>query len=188
MPILIRYVLILSALVLAGCYGDEEAPADPGPATGQEPEKQPDQESWESTIPISRDGNPVAVVWASYLAHYIDESKVYLRDSVHVDFYDREGRHNSVLTSEAGVIDEKRNSLVATGNVVVVSDSGIVLRTEELRWDNQNQKIVSDVAVLFTTADDTLVGDSFRSDPDLKNYEIRNARGVSRRALPLEPR
>jgi hypothetical protein len=76
--------------------------------------------------------------------------------------------------------------MMAIGNVIVVSDSGIVLETEELKWKNQEQKIVSDVEVIFTSETEKLIGDSFISDPDLKNYEIKNARGYTQRVIPLE--
>jgi len=52
--------------------------------------------------------------------------------------------------------------------------------------DNGKQKIISDVQVRFTSPEDTLVGESFISDPDLTNYEIRNAKGYSRRKVPLQ--
>ncbi|MCB0299574.1 MAG: LPS export ABC transporter periplasmic protein LptC, partial [Calditrichaeota bacterium] len=98
----------------------------------------------------------------------------------------REGQHNSVLTAQEGVVDNQTENLRAMGNVIVISDSGVVLETEELLWDNQKQKIISDVPVKFTTDEDTLVGDSFISDPELVNYEIRNARGYSKRKMQLE--
>jgi hypothetical protein len=78
------------------------------------------------------------------------------------------------------------NNLIAYGEVQVVSDSGVVLETQELRWDNEKQKIISEVAVRFSTQTDTLLGDSFISDPDLTDYEIKNARGYSRRIIPME--
>jgi LPS export ABC transporter protein LptC len=103
-----------------------------------------------------------------------------------VDFYNQDGNHNSVLTSREGVVDNNTHNLTAIGNVIVVSDSGIVLETEELMWDNRKQKIISEVAVKFTTLIDTLIGDSFISDPDLANYEISNARGYSRRQIQVK--
>jgi hypothetical protein len=36
------------------------------------------------------------------------------------------------------------------------------------------------------TVDDTLIGEYFISDPDLKNYEIRKARGYSKRKIQLK--
>jgi LPS export ABC transporter protein LptC len=109
-----------------------------------------------------------------------------LKDSIHADFFNQQGEHSSVLTARQGVVDNNTRNLTAIGNVVVVSDSGIVLETEELMWDNQRQKVISEVTVKFTTAIDTLIGDSFISDPDLVNYEIRNARGYSKRLVPVE--
>jgi len=146
----------------------------------------PDQESWQSVITITKDGKRVAEVWAGYIALYNEKQITLLKDSIHIDFFDREGKHNSILTADSGIVYNKTNNLVAEGNVVVISDSGIVLETEQLRWDNKKQKIVSDVPVRFTTATDTLIGDSFISDPDLRNYEIRNARGYSRRNILIK--
>lgn len=146
----------------------------------------PDQESWASTITITRDGRKMAEIWAGYIALYNKKNQTVMKDSIHVDFYNSSGKHYSVLTAREGIVNNVTNDLVATGNVVVVSDSGIVLKTEELRWDQKLQKIISDQPVVFTTKTDTLIGDSFISDPDLKNYEIRNARGYSRRLVPLK--
>ncbi len=157
-------------------------------ATGEAKKKVefPDQESWGSTVTITQQGRKVAEVWAGYIALYNKKNITVLKDSIHVDFYNREGKHMSVLTADSGFVYNRTNDLEARGHVVVVSDSGVVLETEVLRWDNRNQKIVSDVPVRFTTAEDTLIGDSFVSDPDLRNYELRNARGYSRRKIPME--
>ncbi|MCB0263061.1 MAG: LPS export ABC transporter periplasmic protein LptC [Calditrichia bacterium] len=146
----------------------------------------PDQESWGSIIVISKEGRRFARVWSGYVAVYNKQNQTILKDSIHVDFYNREGQHNSVLTAHEGVVDNQTENLRAMGNVIVISDSGVVLETEELLWDNQKQKIISDVPVKFTTDEDTLVGDSFISDPELVNYEIRNARGYSKRKMQLE--
>ena len=156
------------------------------PAGSLDPNSIPDQESWNSTITITQEGKKFAEIWAGYISFYNLQGKTFLKDSIHADFFDRDGSHNSVLTADSGIVFNQTNNLVAYGKVVVVSDSGIVLETQELRWDNEKQKIISDVPVRFTTQDDTLVGDSFISDPDLSNYEIRNARGYSRRTIPLK--
>ncbi len=156
------------------------------PAGSLDPNSIPDQESWNSTITITQEGKKFAEIWAGYISFYNQQGKTFLKDSIHADFFDRDGSHNSVLTADSGIVFNQTNNLVAYGKVVVVSDSGIVLETQELRWDNEKQKIISDVPVRFTTQNDTLVGDSFISDPDLSNYEIRNARGYSRRTIPIK--
>ena len=182
---LLSFVLVAIALLilLTACTDLEEEPL---PQVSSDSTKLPDQESWASVITISQNGRPVALVWASYVASFQKEGKTYLKDSVHVDFYDREGEHTSVLTAREGVYEEKSRNLTAMGNVVVVSDSGMVLETQELKWHNDRQKIVSRVPVRFVTANDTIWGRSFESDPDLKNYSISGARGRSSRNVPLE--
>ena len=149
-------------------------------------EEAPDQESWQSTVIISENGRLVAEVWANYIAVYNKQKRTYMKDSIHVDFYNREGKHNAVLTADAGTFEQQTQNLTALGNVIVVSDSGVVLETEALMWDNKQQKIISEVPVKFMNATDTLYGDSFISDPDMINYDIKNPRGCSRRAIPVE--
>ncbi|MEJ2634601.1 MAG: LPS export ABC transporter periplasmic protein LptC [Calditrichia bacterium] len=179
-------ILIFITLLTIGLAGCGKIENEQQPTSSQDKVDFPDQESWNSTITITRDANRMAEVWAGYMALYNTKNMVVLKDSIHVDFFDKNGQHNSVLTADSGVVYNQTNNLIATGHVVVVSDSGIVLRTRELRWDNQRQKIISDTQVRFTTKEDTLIGDSFVSDPDLKNYEIRNAHGYSGRKIPLE--
>jgi LPS export ABC transporter protein LptC len=175
-------LFILTLILSISCEQIEEDAV----STALDKNQVPDQESWQSTFTITQDGKKFAEVWSGYVAFYNELGHTYLKDSIHADFFDREGHHNSVLTADSGIVYNKTNDLIAFGDVVVVSDSGVVLETEKLRWDNKLQKIISDVEVRFTTEDDTLIGDSFVSDPDLNNYEIRNARGYSRRKIPLE--
>lgn len=178
----ILFILFIFFLLPLGCTKlDENAPV-----RSVEKENLPDQESWESTITITKDGKRFAEVWAGYIAFYNNEKITILKDSLHADFYDKNGQHNSTLTADSGTVHNQTNDLNAYGNVVVVSDSGVVLETEILYWSNQKQKIISDVPVRFTTSEDTLIGDSFVSNPDLTNYEIRNARGYSRRKIPIK--
>lgn len=182
MKTIFKYFFIILVCFSVNCTSIEEQT----PAGSLDPNSIPDQESWKSTITITQEGKKFAEIWAGYISFYNQQGKTFLKDSIHGDFFDRDGSHNSVLTADSGIVFNQTNNLVAYGEVVVVSDSGIVLETQELRWDNEKQKIISDVPVRFTTKDDTLVGDSFISDPDLSNYEIRNARGYSRRTIPLE--
>ena len=76
-----------------------------------------------------------------------------------------------------GKVDDRKQDMIAYGNVVVVSDSGMILLTDTLRWDNERQKIISEIPVTIISDTDTLYGDTFISDPSLENYEITNSRG-----------
>ena len=141
-------------------------------------EEFPDQESWGNNIYFQRDGQRLAVLTAGYIAKYLKKRYTLLKEGVKVDFYGEDGELKSVLTSKEGKVYDARSDMVATGNVVVKSTNGTTLYTEELNWVNKEGKIISEVPVKITTEGDTLYGDTFKSDPDLINYEMTNARGT----------
>ena len=142
--------VILIITFLSGCTKiDENTPVE-----SVDNKNFPDQESWKSEITITKEGKRFAQIWAGYIAFYNEKKITILTDSVHADFYDKNGKHNSTLTADSSVVHNQTNDLTAYGNVVVVSDSGIVLQTEVLFWDNEKQKIISDVPVRFTTGED----------------------------------
>ena len=146
----------------------------------------PDQESWSATFEVTVQGIPRAIIWSGYTAKYNKKKTINFSDSIHVDFYDGFGVHQSELFSDSGKVFNKTNDLEVWGNVIVISDSGVVLKTDLLKWNNSKQKIYTDREVAFYTATDTLYGDYFDSDPDLKNYQISNPRGISHRKSSRE--
>jgi len=171
-------ISLLATLLLVACSRSEKETSGPE-NTSESSVESPDQESWESTIIVSKFGRRVAKIWAGYIAVYTNKNQTFLKDSLHVDFYDHTGKHKSVLTSREGVVDNRTENLKAIGNVIVVSDSGIVLETEELIWDNEKQKIISELPVKFTTETDTLTGSSF-----ISNRICPITRSVGRAVIP----
>lgn len=147
----------------------------------------PDQESWDATIFITKDGKTVGNLKAGHVQKFTKKKITLLDENLQVDFYNEMGEHTSVLTSDGGKIFDLKQDMVAYGNVVVVSDSGLTLFTDTLKWNNKEQKIYSEIPVKIISQDqDTLYGNSFISDPNLINYEIVNPRGKSKKTLTLE--
>ena len=132
---------------------------------------------------FTRDSARRAVLTAGYIAKYTKKKYTLLKEGVKVDFYDEFGALKSVLTSEEGKVYDDKHDMYAYKNVIVRGENGTTLYTEELLWENKSEKIVSKVPVKITTPTDTLYGDTFRSDPDLVEYEITNARGISDKTL-----
>lgn len=93
-------------------------------------------------------------------------------DSIEVFFYQGGPVVQSTLTADSGTVDVEKGILVATGNVVVNTPEGNRLETEELHWDRKQDRVYSDVFVRLTRAKDVLTGVGFRSDPNLRSYEI----------------
>ncbi|MFA7710966.1 MAG: LPS export ABC transporter periplasmic protein LptC [Candidatus Neomarinimicrobiota bacterium] len=170
------YILIV-AVIGWGCTDvkhDESAVVD---------RQYPDQEIWNSNITLTKDGRKRAIVHSAHLTKYNDHAFVYMDTDVMVDFYNEEERHLSHLTSDTAIVNENTNDLIARGNVVIVSDSGLTLYSEEVRWDHRKERILSEVFVTFVTPDDSLTGVGFESDSDLKNWVIFKPSGVTSRAL-----
>lgn len=148
-----------------------------------EESRYPDQESWNTEIVLTKDGQKRAVVLAGHLTKYNDESVVILDEKVDVDFFDEEQSHLSHLKSHKARVNERTNDLLAQGNVVVVSDSGVTLYTEELCWNHKRERIISDVFITLVSDKDTLTGIGFESDSDLRNWIIEKPAGVTDRKL-----
>jgi LPS export ABC transporter protein LptC len=158
---------------------------DTNEESGITPREYPDQESWDAEMFFTKEGKRTAVLKAGYIAKYTRKKYTLLKDSVKVDFYDEQGKHKSVLTAARGKVFDDREDMVATGNVILVSDNGITLYSEELIWNNKEQKIISNVPVKITTESETMYGDSLRSDPDLINPEIINVHGSSKKKISI---
>ncbi len=144
----------------------------------------PDQESWVSTLIISRLDLMVARANSDRMIKYNDRDEVYLIGHVNIDFYDQEGRHISHLLTDSANISMGSNDLNAIGSVVVRSDSGLVLHTDTLHWSEQYDMINTEDSIMFTTpSNDTLYGIGFESDVDLTHWRIYRPWGVTERGF-----
>jgi LPS export ABC transporter protein LptC len=172
------FVVLAASLVLFsnGC----EEKIKPSVLEGVSSTALPSQESWNTTITFTDSGTVKAILKAGHIAAFEMTKQTLLDSGVHVDFFDERGLHSSVLTSHTGKVDENTNDLEADGNVVVVSDSGVVVETEKLLWDNRRQLIHSDEFVKITSPKETLQGHGFESDQNLKNYKIFRVTGSAK--------
>ena len=161
-------VMVLSMLLAAqvtGCHGD--APSTP---SGEEV-RIPDQEARDFTLTESSEGKKSWTLWSSYAAMYNDRNLVDAR-TVRIDFFDREGKKNSTLTADQGLVFQRTNDLEARGKVRVTTESGVTLETDSLRWQNARGKIVSDAFVRVTRHGDVVTGYGFESDATLEHFHL----------------
>jgi len=177
------FILLLSFLVASfvACTDFEDSAENQ-----QEIQEYPDQESWNYRMSFTKQGKRRAVLEAGYIAKYTKKNITLLKEGVSVDFFDEYGEKKSHLTSKEGKVFDTNQNMIAIGDVVVISKTGTHLYTEELIWDNEKERIISNVPVKITTETDTLFGDAFSSDPDLINYEITNARGTTEKTISIE--
>ncbi len=137
-----------------------------------EEENMPVQESWNSEIIFSEDGNTKAILYSDYIRMYLDP-KEKLLTKVKIDFFNEVGKKSSKLTSRKGRVDDVTENMYAIDSVVAFNDSSqVLLETDELMWRKKDSKIVTDKFVRITTPDEVIEGYGFESDQSLRNYVI----------------
>tara|TARA_B100000214_G_scaffold374301_1_gene356634 strand:- start:934 stop:1374 length:441 start_codon:yes stop_codon:yes gene_type:complete len=140
----------------------------------------PDQESWGVNITLTDGGIIRAKVESGHLAKYSDNASLLLDSNIIVDFYDKDEKHTSTLTSFRAEVNQSSNDMKASGNVIATSDSGITLFSESLTWLSVSEKLYTKDSIMITTIEsDTIYGIGFESDSDLKNWKIIQPSGVT---------
>ncbi len=174
-------VIVFLALILcAGCTRKENAIT---PVSNRET---PDQEMWNFDVKVTNKGKLEAHLKAGHMLFFSAQNQSFLNEGVLVDFFDNEGKTVSTLTSDSGMFNDKVQNVKAIKNVVVESDSGVTLYTEELSFDQNREKIFTDKAVKITTTQgDTFHGIGFESDPQLKFWKINKFHGIAHRGFDL---
>ncbi len=145
----------------------------------------PDQETWDFSLRLTSEGISQAKVEAGHMVKFNAKGIYELDQSVVVDFFDKEGRHTSKITSDSGFVEESGNFMTAKGNVKAVSDSGIVLLSEELKWDKDSEKIYTDKFVTIYSEGDTINGYGFESDQEIRKWKIIKPVGTTDRKIIL---
>ncbi|MCF8306828.1 MAG: LPS export ABC transporter periplasmic protein LptC [Ignavibacteriales bacterium] len=166
-----RKILLLMILVLAASC--EEIKVKPAVIEASSEENPPSQESWDSKVLFTERSRLKAILYSDHIRMY-EEERYKLLDGVRIEFFDGDGNRTSVLTSKRGKTDDITQDMFAIDSVVVVSDSGTVVRTDELVWRNKDEKIVSDKFVSIVSPKEKMEGIGFESDAALKNYTIFN--------------
>lgn len=105
-------------------------------------------------------------------AYFFDDNTRVELMRVNTTFYTSTGVKNAVLTSRRGTYHTTTGVMVARGDVVVNSEDGRRLRSEELKYDQAHNEISSDSAFTMTGPDRSLQGVGFRSDPNLQNVHV----------------
>ena len=137
------YFLIL--IFLFACQSNELQ------KSGETRQGRPDAESWDAVITLTNKGAKRGVIRSGHLEKYNENEFILLDQNVDADFFNEQEVFTTNLKSLVAEIDEEEDFLVAIGNVVVVSDSGVTLFTDTLSWDNQKEKVFTSDSVIFIT-------------------------------------
>jgi len=99
-------------------------------------------------------------------------------DHLEVYFYNDSSQLKSTLIADYASIDEEKKIMLAQNNVILISSDGKKLETDELVWDENNDKIYTDKKVKITTGKEVVYGEGFTSTPDFKQYSITKINGT----------
>ena len=127
---------------------------------------------------ITSSGVREARVEADTAFTFADSAKVDLRVMT-VFFYDEMGLESATVRGSRGEWNQDTDLMVARGDVelLVHSDSSVI-RSEEIHYDPQTDRIWSDSATSRTMADGSMTsGSSFESDMEFTNIRILDVRG-----------
>jgi len=171
-----KYFLVILILVVL-CTGCEDL--EPPQNASSDDEILPELELFGAFVRYSRGDKPMFTIEAPLLSRFETRKILHFKGGIKIDFYDRDGLHNAVMTSEEGEVMERINKLVARGNVVVESDSGLVLLTDELYYIQQENRVISNTFVTVITNNDSLTGVGFSATPDLSDWVILNSSGTT---------
>ena len=143
----------------------------------------PDQETWDFDFIITNEGMLQSKIQAGHMVKFNSKGLYELDSSVGVDFFSKNGEHTSNIFSDSGFVEENGNFITAKGNVKAVSDDGVILLSEELKWDKSKNKIYTDKFVTIYSKGDTIRGYGFESDQDMKKWKIIKPVGITERKI-----
>ncbi len=161
---------LAASWLAAGCEQGAQPDTPDAEAAAAAPQR-PLQRFYDYKLTETTAGVRQWVLVSDEMQKYRGEEDVRLIE-VHMDFY-RGGDHFSVLTSDSGQADLQSRNVHVWGQVVVITDDGRKLETEELYFDNERQIIHNEIFNRFTRDGDVLTGIGLEATPDLEYIEIK---------------
>ncbi len=166
----VLWLSCLMALVLfAGCSGGDQGEDTPTGMGGPVLEQIfHDQKTIET-----ENGERKWILTSRQMQQYSGQDNVLLIDLV-MDFY-RDAEVFSTLTADSGRANPSSHDVHAWGNVIIVTQDGRRLETEDLYYDNKTQLISNDVFDRYTWTDGIATGIGMEASPDLDYFEIKQS-------------
>jgi LPS export ABC transporter protein LptC len=119
-----------------------------------------------------------AELFADTALTFDDNTRTEMR-RVRSTFYTQTGVKNATLTALKGTYNVRLGDMEARGNVVVLSEDGRKLETQQLKYDPAKNEISSDSAFVLTEPTRRVEGIGFTSDPGMKLMRVLKGSKVS---------
>ena len=161
-----QVLTLVAAAAIVGC----QSRTAPTPSAANL--KIPDQEARDFSLTETSEGMRNWTLLATYAAMYNDKNLVDAR-TIQIEFFDSKGKRSSTLVAKQGLVDQRPNNLEAIGDVRIVTETGVHMETDSLRWINSTQRIQSDAFVRVTRKGDVVTGYGFDSDANLDHFHLK---------------
>ncbi len=161
--------LCLLLLAVSACEQDTELASST--ATGEPVAEKPAQQFFDYRLIESNAGIKQWVLQSAEMQKFTGQRDAILFD-VHMDFF-QDGEHFSVLTADSGRANLHTKNIHTWGNVVIITDDGRKLETEQLYFNNETELIHNDVFNRFTRQTDIMTGMGLEATPDLEYIELK---------------
>lgn len=166
-----RKALLLVALV--GCGGAEQSPT----AGAGFQKLESDQVIFGFQQHVTQAGVRQAILRGDTAFIYEDSSLAKVR-KVDLVLYNEQGKVNATLKSKAGRLNTYTQQMVASGNVVLITQDGRQIETEELHYDPNTHRVWSTVRTTQRHQGGVLTGTGFEADDKFNNVRVTGARST----------
>jgi LPS export ABC transporter protein LptC len=113
-------------------------------------------------------------VLGSVLHNYgsLSEPKQVFPAGISVTFFDFSGKETSHLVAKNAIREQGRKLITARDSVVLTTVKGEVLETEELIWDEKEEKLKTQKFVKVTSPDEVIYGFGLEANQDFTYWKI----------------
>ena len=125
---------------------------------------------------LTRDGVREGQVEAD-TAFFYDPTQTTVLRHMKLVFIDSAGKENARITSRTGTYKWQTGNMTADGDVVLRSNDGRILKTEQLLYDAAKKELTTDLYFTFDQKGEHLEGDGFRSDLWFEHIVVNKPRG-----------
>lgn len=169
-----RHVIFFSFILLitGACEKLGEKPGE------LEPYKGPEREAEDLELYYSESATVKVKLSTKKLMEYANKDQDF-PEGLYLEFYDETGKMTSTLKANEAFYNAEEDLWRGRGNVIIKSiENNQELKTEELYWKPDEERMYTDKFVTITLPDQILYGKGLTAKQDFSSYEITKPEGV----------
>lgn len=130
-------------------------------------------------VTVNSTSNGIRSATGTYDTVYVfNDSSSYHVKGVRSQLFNAAGEPTATITADSGVMNLATDALVARGNVVLITQTGCRIESEQLDYDPQLRRISSPVAARFLAGGRETTVTSFDADDEFVNVRATGMSGA----------